>query len=50
MPTTGAVNPGTGEPTGTAGVFDNLVEGNVSNDNGPTGQGPGILTRRLMAT
>jgi hypothetical protein len=38
-----AVNPGTGVPTGAAGVFDNLVEDNVSNDNGVAGQGAGIL-------
>lgn len=38
-----AVNPATGDPTGAAGVFDNIVEGNVSNDNGVAGQGAGIL-------
>lgn len=38
-----AVNPATGMPTGAAGVFDNLVEDNVSNDNGVKGQGAGIL-------
>jgi hypothetical protein len=38
-----AVNAATGIPTGAAGVFDNLVEGNVSNDNGVAGQGAGIL-------
>lgn len=38
-----AVNPVTGDPTGAAGVFDNLVEGNVSSGNGVKGQGAGIL-------
>lgn len=38
-----AVNPGTGQPTGAAGVFDNLIEDNVSIDNGVAGQGAGIL-------
>jgi parallel beta-helix repeat protein len=38
-----AINPGTGVPTGAAGVFDNLVEDNVSNNNGVAGQGAGIL-------
>jgi hypothetical protein len=38
-----AVNPATGLPTGAAGVFDNLVVDNVSNDNGIAGQGAGIL-------
>jgi hypothetical protein len=38
-----AVNHGTGLPTGEAGVFDNLVEGNTSNQNGVAGQGAGIL-------
>jgi nitrous oxidase accessory protein NosD len=38
-----AVNPATGDPTGAAGVFDNVVEGNISNDNGVAGQGAGIL-------
>jgi hypothetical protein len=38
-----AVNPVTGVPTGAAGVFDNLVEDNVSDDNGVAGQGAGIL-------
>jgi nitrous oxidase accessory protein NosD len=38
-----AVNPVTGLPTGAAGVFDNLVEYNVSNGNGVAGQGAGIL-------
>lgn len=38
-----AVNPGTGAPTGAAGVFDNTVANNVSNDNGVAGQGAGIL-------
>jgi nitrous oxidase accessory protein NosD len=39
----GAVNPATGQPTGAAGVFDNLIEGNVAIDNGVAGQGAGIL-------
>lgn len=39
----GAVNPATGQPTGAAGVFDNLIENNVSIDNGVAGQGAGIL-------
>ena len=39
----GAVNPATGQPTGAAGVFDNLIEHNVSIDNGVAGQGAGIL-------
>lgn len=38
-----AVNPATGQPTGAAGVFDNLIEDNVSIDNGVAGQGAGIL-------
>jgi nitrous oxidase accessory protein NosD len=38
-----AVNPATGLPTGAAGVFDNLVVDNVSNNNGVAGQGAGIL-------
>jgi hypothetical protein len=38
-----AVNPATGQPTGAAGVFDNVVEHNVSGDNGVAGQGAGIL-------
>jgi Periplasmic copper-binding protein (NosD) len=38
-----AVNPATGQPTGAAGVFDNLIEGNVSIGNGVAGQGAGIL-------
>jgi Right handed beta helix region len=38
-----AVNPMTGQPTGAAGVFDNLIEDNVVNGNGVTGQGAGIL-------
>jgi hypothetical protein len=38
-----AVSPITGLPTGAAGVFDNLITGNVSNDNGVAGQGAGIL-------
>lgn len=38
-----AVNPANGQPTGAAGVFDNLVAGNTSDDNGVLGQGAGIL-------
>jgi len=38
-----AVSPSTGLPTGAAGVFDNLIEDNVSNENGVAGQGAGIL-------
>jgi hypothetical protein len=38
-----AVNATTLMPTGTAGVFDNIVEDNVSNNNGVAGQGGGIL-------
>jgi nitrous oxidase accessory protein NosD len=38
-----AVDPTTGAPTGAAGVFDNLVVDNVSDDNGVAGQGAGIL-------
>jgi hypothetical protein len=38
-----AVNPETGLPTGKAGVFDNLIADNVSDDNGVLGQGAGIL-------
>ena len=38
-----AVNPETGAPTGKAGVFDNLIADNVSDDNGVLGQGAGIL-------
>jgi hypothetical protein len=38
-----AVDPATGRPTGSAGVFDNVIEGNVANDNGVAGQGAGIL-------
>jgi nitrous oxidase accessory protein NosD len=38
-----AVSPLTGLPTGAAGVFDNLIEDNVSNNNGLLGQGAGIL-------
>jgi nitrous oxidase accessory protein NosD len=38
-----AVNPATGQPTGAAGVFDNLIERNVAIDNGVAGQGAGIL-------
>jgi hypothetical protein len=30
-------------PTGAAGVFDNVVENNISNNNGISGQGAGIL-------
>jgi hypothetical protein len=38
-----AVSPVTGLPTGVAGVFDNLIENNVSSGNGVAGQGAGIL-------
>jgi nitrous oxidase accessory protein NosD len=38
-----AVDPATGQPTGAAGVFDNIIEGNVADDNGVAGQGAGIL-------
>jgi parallel beta-helix repeat protein len=38
-----AVDPMTGQPTGAAGVFDNLIEDNVVNGNGIHGQGAGIL-------
>jgi parallel beta-helix repeat protein len=38
-----AVNPATGQPTGTAGVFDNRVIDNVAISNGVAGQGAGIL-------
>lgn len=38
-----AVNPANGQPTGAAGVFENLIEGNVVNNNGVLGQGAGIL-------
>ena len=38
-----AVDPVTGLPTGAAGVFDNIIEHNVSNGNGVAGQGAGIL-------
>jgi nitrous oxidase accessory protein NosD len=38
-----AVNPVTGLPTGAAGVFDNLIEYNVSSGNGVAGQGAGVL-------
>jgi parallel beta-helix repeat protein len=38
-----AVDPTTGQPTGAAGVFDNLIEHNVVNGNGVAGQGAGIL-------
>jgi hypothetical protein len=38
-----AVDPKSGQPTGAAGVFDNLIEGNVAIDNGVLGQGAGIL-------
>jgi hypothetical protein len=39
----GAVNPATGQPTSTAGVFDNRIIDNISNGNGVAGQGAGIL-------
>jgi nitrous oxidase accessory protein NosD len=39
----GAVNPATGQPTGAAGVFDNLIEDNIATGNGVLGQGAGIL-------
>lgn len=38
-----AVDSTTGLPTGVAGVFDNVVEDNISNNNGVSGQGAGIL-------
>lgn len=38
-----AVDPSTMRPTGAAGVFDNLVEDNTSDENGVSGQGAGIL-------
>jgi hypothetical protein len=38
-----AVDPKTGLPTGAAGVFDNVIENNVSDGNGVAGQGAGIL-------
>jgi hypothetical protein len=38
-----AVSPVTGLPTGAAGVFGNLITGNVADDNGVAGQGAGIL-------
>ena len=38
-----ATDPETGLPTGTAGVFDNLVTHNISDGNGVAGQGAGIL-------
>jgi len=38
-----AVDPATSRPTGAAGVFHNLIEGNVSDDNGVAGQGAGIV-------
>jgi nitrous oxidase accessory protein NosD len=38
-----AVNPMSGLPTGAAGVFDNVIEDNVSDGNGVAGQGAGIL-------
>jgi Right handed beta helix region len=38
-----AVDPETGMPTGAAGVFDNIVETNTSDENGVAGQGAGIL-------
>ena len=39
----GAVSQMTGQPTGAAGVFDNLIEDNVATGNGVAGQGAGIL-------
>lgn len=38
-----AVDPATGDPTGAAGVFDNVIDGNVVNGNGIHGQGAGVL-------
>jgi nitrous oxidase accessory protein NosD len=38
-----AVNPATLQPTGEAGVFDNLIDGNVVDGNGVEGQGAGVL-------
>ncbi len=38
-----AVDPATLQPTGAAGVFDNLIEDNVVNGNGIHGQGAGVL-------
>jgi Right handed beta helix region len=38
-----AVSPITGQPTGAAGVFDNLIANNISDGNGVAGQGAGIL-------
>jgi hypothetical protein len=38
-----AVDPTTLQPTGAAGVFDNLIEDNVATGNGVAGQGAGIL-------
>jgi hypothetical protein len=38
-----AVDPATGQPTGAAGVFDNLIEDNVAIGNGVAGQGAGVL-------
>ncbi len=38
-----AVDPATGRPTGLAGVFDNLIEHNVTIGNGVKGQGAGVL-------
>lgn len=42
-PVSAAVNPATGQPTGAAGVFDNLIEDNTAIGNGVAGQGAGIL-------
>ena len=38
-----AVDPKTGQRTGKAGVFDNLIEDNLSRNNGVMGEGGGIL-------
>jgi hypothetical protein len=38
-----AVDPASGIPTGLAGIFDNVIEGNVSIGNGVAGQGAGII-------
>ena len=38
-----AVDPATLQPTGAAGVFDNLIEDNIVNGNGIHGQGAGVL-------
>ena len=43
QPISFAVDPTTLQPTGAAGVFDNLIEDNVVNGNGIHGQGAGIL-------